>query len=164
MAMAWEESCGLSVANQLKNAFVEDHRKLTRAYRDIQNELESGNIQNAKRIAEELDQIAGPHIEFEERYLYPIVRKYRGDSYANNLYEEHGAILATIQELKSAESCSDWEQSRWLEGISEGLNHAVTCGTLLSHLATLPVEEQEDLLEKLLWLRENGVAWSQLKS
>ena len=148
--------------NQLTQAFVDDHQKLTRGYADARQAVESDDLTAAKRIAEQLDQPAGPHIAFEEQFLYPIVRSARGDSYASKLYHEHQLILKTLVELQSAASMDELHKSRWLVGLQEGLEHAATCGTLLSHLQTLPDAEQTQLLEELRSLRKQPIRWSEL--
>ncbi len=153
----------MSTENRLKRAFVEDHRKLTRGYRDIRKALQADAVETAKQLADDLDRMAGPHIEFEERYLYPVVEEHRGESYAANLYSEHSMILQAIRGLKEAQTASEEQKSQWLRGMDEGLRHAATCGTLLSYLVTLPEQEQDRLLAHLERLRNRGCRWSELR-
>jgi len=147
---------------QLAQAFVDDHQKLTRGYSDARQAVASDDLTSAKRIADQLDQLAGPHIAFEERFLYPIVRSARGDTYASKLYHEHRLILKTLVELQAAASMDEMHKSRWLVGLQEGLEHAATCGTLLSHLQTLPETDQTQLLEDLRSLQQQPIRWSEL--
>ena len=52
--------------SELGEAFVEDHQHLTRGLNHLLEALRNENFQEAAWIAEELDTIAGPHIQFEE--------------------------------------------------------------------------------------------------
>ena len=65
----------------LRDAFVEDHRTLTRGLSRMLKLVEDGDYDEAARVAKELDRDAGPHIEFEEKSFYPEVRKTRGRDY-----------------------------------------------------------------------------------
>lgn len=155
----------VSNTDSLKNLnaeFVEDHRKLIRGYRDARVAIEANDREAAQVIAERLDREAGAHIEFEERFLYPIVAAARGEDYASRLYQEHNATLQTLIELQAASSMDEAARLRWLAGLQEGLEHAATCGTLLSHLETLPEERQAELLDSLRSLRSRKSRWSEL--
>lgn len=158
-----DETHSTSGWKQLAQAFVDDHQTLTRGYSAAHQAVESGDLTSAKRIADELDQLAGSHIAFEERFLYPIVRTARGDTYASKLYHEHRLILKTLVELQAAASMDETHKSRWLAGLQEGLEHAATCGTLLSHLQTLPEAEQTQLLKDLRSLQQQPIRWSELE-
>jgi hypothetical protein len=46
--------------------------------------------------------------------------------------------------------------------LQTGLDHAVTCGTLLSHLTVLDEEQQRHLLCDLQRFRAEGPRWTQL--
>lgn len=149
--------------HELENAFIEDHQKLSRGYWNIIDAIQAGNFDKARTLAEELDRVAGPHIEFEEKYLYPEVRQSRGDDYTDNLYSEHSDTIETLIELQSVDNAPSATQTqRWLAGMQRGLDHAASCGTLLSHLDVLDPTRQKSLLEKLIELRQSGKRWSQL--
>jgi hypothetical protein len=49
-----------------------------------------------------------------------------------------------------------------IEGLDTMLDHAVGCGTLLSHLDGLPEAGKKELLDQLLELRRRGVRWTEL--
>ena len=83
----------------LSEAFVEDHRHLTQGLSDILQALRDDNLEEAVRMAEDLDQVAGPHMEFEEEILYPEVRKSRGSDYVSRLYREHQVALEAVKAL-----------------------------------------------------------------
>ncbi|MEM9587516.1 MAG: hemerythrin domain-containing protein [Planctomycetota bacterium] len=151
--------------DQLKHRFVDDHRLMTRAYRDLIKSLDEEDFERVAQLADELDRHAGPHIEFEESHLYPRVRESRGDRYADTMYQQHGEILETIRELCDADFSvkpTANQVHRWQIGLQEGIDHAVTCGTLLSHLQALDPSVQEELLEESKRLRRRGRRWSEL--
>ncbi|MCA9193533.1 MAG: hemerythrin domain-containing protein [Planctomycetales bacterium] len=149
--------------DELTQEFVSDHRKMTRGYRDVKAAVEAGDFLLAKRLVEELDHHCGPHIEFEERFFYPVVRQRQGSDYAEKLTLEHDAVLAAIREILAAENMSGSQRADWISKMDEGLSHAATCGTLLSHLTTLSDSDQRSLLKKLKELRDNGHRWTELK-
>ena len=149
--------------NTLKEEFVHDHRQLTRGYLAIAKALKNDNLAKAKSLAEELDKVAGPHIQFEELHLYPRVAENRGDSYAAKLYGEHNEILEAIQKLLQCRELSSVKQQELAHGMQIGLEHAATCGTLLSQLTALPSPVQMQLLEEYQKLKVAGKRWTQLQ-
>ncbi len=156
-----------STWKQLQQAFVDDHQALTRGYRDLENAIESRDFATATKLAGELDKRAGPHIEFEERFLYPEVESVRGRPYSSRLYREHEAILGVLVELQAiipGQPPSNEDVARWKEGLRQGMDHAATCGTLLSHLESQAPKQLEQLLGSLKELRSLGHRWSELKS
>lgn len=149
----------------LAKAFVEDHRHLTRGFRDLMQCLRREDWVGARDAAETLDRLGGPHIEFEERYLYPRVRQLRGDGFADALYDEHEVgrqAIATLLMLGAGDALSADQRDRLLAESQIAYDHAVACGALLSHLTVLPPEEQRRLAERLTELREKGRRWTRL--
>jgi hypothetical protein len=155
-----------SIWEQLQTANVDDHRTMTQGYVELLEAIQSRDLASASRIAAELDELAGPHIEFEEQCLYPEVKKIRGDSYTSRLYDEHDEVLSALVEFKSLspESTPDSGRvTRWAEQIQHGLDHAAACGSLLSHLQALSTPLQQQHLESLERLRKQGHRWSDLQ-
>ncbi len=149
--------------NRLKEAFAEDHRKLTRGFRDAVAALEKGDLPTARTLADELDKVAGPHIEFEESCLYPAVAENRGEGYTAKLYDEHSKMMKALTELQSASEMSENQRISWLASMKEGLDHAISCGTLLSYLVSLPDGKQDELYRRLEQFRsQQPRRWSQL--
>lgn len=147
----------------LSDAFLEDHQHLTRGLSAALEALESDDLQAAVEIAEELDQRAGPHIRFEEEHFYPKVAERRGQAYVAQLFREHEAGRVALRALLAgghARELSSDEKRRIQKGLREALDHAVSCGTLLSHVTTLEQGEQQRLLKTLLQLRETGGRWT----
>lgn len=150
---------------QLQRAFVEDHRTLTRGYARLLNMLDEHNFADAAKEAKQLDELAGPHIAFEETFLYLKVGESRGEEYTGKLYEEHSEILGAllqIRELAPDADLTDVQIADLKERLHHGLDHAAACGSLLSHLKGMREQEQGKALQKLIEFRENGRPWSQL--
>lgn len=149
----------------LSEAFVEDHRHLTQGLSDILQALRDDNLEEAVRMAEDLDRVAGPHMEFEEEILYPEVRKSRGSDYVSRLYREHQVALEAVKALISQhhqERIESQLKEKILQGLKTGLDHAISCGTLLSHVTSLDQKRQDEMLTRLLDLRRIGHRWSEL--
>lgn len=146
----------------LNEEFTRDHRKLTQGFLAVAKAIENDKLEEARALADELDQVAGPHIAFEEEFLYPRVSEVRGQPYASKLYDEHAEILKAIQELQQGQEMSANKRKQLLVSMQVGLEHAATCGTLLSHLAALPSQTQTHLLEEYLKLKHSGKRWTQL--
>ena len=151
--------------SSLATAFVDDHRQLTRSLKQLKDTLGRHDLSEAKRIAEELDRAAGPHILFEEVFLYPEVARARGRDYIDRLYEEHRAgrdLLTRILRSDSRRRLGDEEQARLLQQAEMMLDHAVSCGTLLSHLTTLDQTTQKEYFAALLALRQQAKRWTEI--
>ncbi len=151
-------------SSSLRDAFVEDHRHLTRGLNRLLKALRGGEMGEAKRIAAELDRVAGPHVQFEEEVLYPEISRTRGSEFTGKLYDEHSQALRAIRTLLKAngESLPEAARRQLIADAQTGLDHAVSCGTLLSHVTTLPEPLQDRLLGRLLELRREGRRWSEL--
>ena len=152
-----------SPPRSLAEAFLEDHQHLTRGLSGTLTALEEGDLATAISTANELDRQAGPHIRFEEEFFYPEVARSRGSGYVSQLFREHDAgrraVLALVDHSPGRQLTQD-EESRIRAGLREALDHAVSCGTLLSHVTTLDGQKQERLLKTLLRLRNEGGRWT----
>lgn len=156
-----------TASKRLQRAFIDDHRTLLRGYTQLIQTLETRDFVRVAEEACRLDRLAGPHIAFEERFLYPKVRESRGESYASKLYNDHVVILETLIELQNLESDSELTNADLTvltQRLRRGLDHAVACGSLLSQLQTLSDSEQAKALEQLDQLRAQAIPWSELKT
>ncbi len=147
----------------LSDAFLEDHQHLTRGLSATLDALEKDDLPGAVRLADELDRRAGPHIEFEEEVFYPEVAKSRGPDYVAQLHREHDSGRVAINRLlgnRTRERLEPEERTRIVAGLHEALDHAVSCGTLLSHVTTLDPARQQEVLEQLLSYRRKGHRWT----
>lgn len=148
----------------LADEFVRDHKDTTRALVSLQSALAGGTDDAVRSAAEQLDRIAGPHIAFEEAVLYPLVAESRGESFEQELLDEHDEVLQALREINdspSPMSADEATRKKWLAQLRTGLDHVETCGTLLSHLTALPDERRAHLLSELLRLRAEGPRWTE---
>jgi hypothetical protein len=155
----------LMQSNELRDAFIEDHQKMTKGLTELIRLVEADEMDRAARKARELDAVIGPHIEFEERRFYPQVQKSRGEDYVRNLYDEHQAGAEAIRALIAIDDPAgihDAARKRILEQLRTALDHAFSCGTLLSHVTSLPDSDQAELLDDLKRYRREAHVWSEL--
>ena len=153
--------------NPLHEAFLEDHRQLTRGLARIRQALLDGDVGGAARMAEALDHQVGPHMEFEETVFYPELRKKLGSEFVDQLYHEHDigrSALEALIELGPSGSLAEARRRELAQNVNTALEHAKSCGTLLSHLDYLTEEERATMLEQLLAARERGRPWTQIES
>lgn len=149
----------------LEQAFVGDHREMTQHFSRLLQALQNHDDSSAVQLADQLDQLAGPHIQFEEHYLYPEVARHRGEEYTRRLYEEHRAArqaLRLLLEHKDTPHLTPEERSRLLELVQVGLDHAISCGTLASHLTALDPAHKAELLARLKQFRQESKRWCEL--
>lgn len=149
--------------NPLGKAFTEDHRHLTRGFWKLKKVLEAGDMKQAREIARDIDECVGPHIEFEETLFYPALRQVLGDQFVDQLYREHtigkGVIMEIIESGPEQELSGSTRKELVLQ-TRKMLDHAISCGTLLSHLEALDPERQKEFLQMLEAIRARGAAWS----
>jgi hypothetical protein len=146
----------------LVEAFLDDHKRMTRLIARLHEALGQEDAGVVRALAEELDRVAGPHIEFEEQVLYPLVARERDAAYARQLYAEHSAVRDALAQLLAKERLDEAEAARLKAGIGVGLEHAASCGTLVSHLGALPEKEQEQALATLVELQRKARNWTDL--
>ena len=146
-------------------AFLEDHRQLMRGLNRLRETLERGDVSAAVEMAKQIDRTVGAHIEFEEEVLYPKVAESETREFVRQLYDEHHPGLRAVEHLRnrSAEKAlAPDEQARLVADIRTMVEHAASCGTLLSHLTALDSDRQSVILERLMELRDQGHRWSAL--
>jgi hypothetical protein len=151
-------------ATDLEAEFVADHRVMTQSISQLLDALRSGRDTDAMRIADDLDRLAGPHIAFEEAVLYPEVARRKDRAFAESLYSEHGIALRGLREVLSHRdsAISSVQREQIIQDLQVGLEHAISCGTLLSHLTVLDAETQQRYLEQLREFQQRGGRWTAL--
>ncbi len=152
-------------ATPLGHAFIEDHRHLMRGLLGLKRALQRDDLREARRIGEELDHVAGPHIQFEEEVFYPEVVRSHGGEYTDQLYEEHRIgrqLLERLRDYKDTDRLEPAEQASLVEQSQATLNHTISCGSLLSFITTLDESRQEELLAMLVDLRRQPTRWTEL--
>lgn len=139
--------------------FRNDHRFVLRTLVDLRKAIDAGEFSRALELVEALDKAAGPHMEFEERFLYPSLEPLIGGERVRALVSDHkGAaeMLYKAKEILSKATPSESEISFLQEFVQEFLKHASDCeGTALLAEA-LPEEKVNEFGEQLIALRSKG--------
>lgn len=150
--------------NQLEREFVSDHQNATHALKSLILAVSAGDAVLSRQQAKELDAVAGPHIAFEEACLYPLVAQSRGKKYEAQLRSEHHEVVNAVAEIRNADwsTVSPEQKQQWLQHLQVGMDHIVTCGTLLSHLTGLDDDTHRKLLDKLQQFKNDKVLWTEL--
>jgi hemerythrin-like domain-containing protein len=150
----------------LHEAFLTDHRVLTRGLQQIREALEQGAVSEASALARDLDSRVGPHMEFEETVLYPRLVQPLGKAFVRQLYREHSEGREAIRQLivltGGSDSLATAQRKALIAHMDAILEHVLSCGTLLSHLDCLPQTEQRSMLERLEALSGQGHKWTDL--
>ena len=150
---------------ELVNTFVEEHQVLMRGLATVLQKVKAGKMAEARTLADKLDQEVGPHIQFEEEVLYPQVGRVRGEVFEQKLRDEHMIVEQAIKQLIAADR-SDQNLSELRAELVEALNvaveHAESCGTLISHLEALSPAVQQQALKRQRQFRAGGVRWTEL--
>jgi hypothetical protein len=149
--------------SELREQFLDDHRVLTRGIDALRKAVADRDFATARRLADDLDRAVGAHIEFEERYLYPSLEPFLGHDVVRNLYDEHRAGRAAIDSLRSASAEGRLDYSVLDAQLRTMAEHALTCGTLTSHVESLDEETRRDLLRRLRELRATTRRWTELQ-
>ena len=149
----------------LAAAFTEDHRHFTRGLSRLLKALEDDDLAAAVELADDLDRVVGPHIEFEEEVFYPEVARARGGDYVRQLYLEHrigqNALRALLAHRTDA-ALAPRERDDLIAQLRTAQDHALSCGTLLSHITCQGPEAQQRMLEQRNEMLERGHRWTQL--
>ena len=155
----------MQAKNSLKREFIKDHQKLTRGFAQIIKAVKDCKWSDATAAAKKLNREGGPHIAFEEDVLYPRVAQSRSERSVRHLYEEHQDAIAAIQFLSTHSEGADIAPDTKVELVNKlqtSLDHAVSCGTLLSYLTVLDESVQDELLAKLEQHRAEGKSMTDL--
>ncbi|TWT79623.1 hypothetical protein CA13_10270 [Planctomycetes bacterium CA13] len=158
MSSSWE---------QLERTCIEDHREIKRGYRELLSLIEKRDFVSAAVVANRLDKRAGPHIEFEEMYVFPEVHEAHGSAYVEEIFDERRRLIEVIDELKTLTPQSNPTQDQleeWTLLLERGLERARSSGSLLVHLQVHSMEQQQEQLDVLRKLKEQGHRWSELAS
>lgn len=153
------------MTNALQVAFAEDHRVLIRGLAEVRDALQDQDTRRAKKAADDLDQKVGSHMRFEEIIFYPRLKKTLGSEFVSNLYREHATgrrAIADLLQLKAGEKLSPEHRQQLLDSIDVTLDHALSCGTLMSQADRLGETEQHALLATLKEMRADEPRWTQI--
>jgi hypothetical protein len=152
-------------SSSLRNEFLSDHRRLTQGLARIQQALQANNLALARRVAHEVDRLAGPHVEFEEQVLYPELARVFGRHFVQQLHHEHEVGKQALRALVTqgeADLLDSSERAEILREVGAAMEHAFSCGTLLSHVDALEPADQARMLAQLDEIRTRGRRWTNL--
>ncbi|MBK6285392.1 MAG: hemerythrin domain-containing protein [Draconibacterium sp.] len=83
----------------MKDFFTEfrnDHRQIRDLIMNLIRAFIQNDILKAEKLLFILNEIAGPHFQFEEEVLYPELIAVYGPEYINKLYIDHDLIIARV--------------------------------------------------------------------
>jgi len=125
----------------------------------LRKAVEARDVASARQLVEALDAAAGPHMEFEERYLYPSLIPLLGEERVKSLISDHqGAaeMLLKAKQVLSRRTLTNEDVEFLQEFVRSFLQHASDCeGTALLAEA-LSQEQIEQFGEQLITLRSTG--------
>ncbi len=147
----------------LLRAFQEDHARLGDGFFRLSERLRANDPDGARAVARELDELAGPHIGFEEEDFYPRLVPILGSADVDRLRAEHDLALDTIRMLlEDAGAFDEAQRAELLRGSEQMESHIAECGELFQALAQMPLEEQADLRARLMEWRRRRPHWTEL--
>ena len=145
----------------LVREFLADHQKMSKLMLHTLVSLEEGNLKAARKSAEALNEVGGPHIAYEEAELYPRISGEKLISATTrDMYDEHREAVTALKTLLDNPEPNEKIKQEIMDGLRTGIHHAEHCGSLISLLAALPEPEQNESLTKLLAFREQGRKWT----
>ena len=154
----------IRMADALRVAFQRDHQRLMRGLQALRGAVQAGEHERAAEISERLDREVGPHIEFEESVYYPSLMPVLGRRFVERLYGEHAAGQRLLREVIGGGGLSAQRRDRLLRRIDAVMEHALSCGTLLSHLDRLTPQRRGEFYRQLEDCRRRGQRWTQLRN
>lgn len=152
-------------SSSLRAAFLDDHRRLTRGLLRLLEALKENDPAAARAAADELDEVAGPHMEFEETIFYPTLEQLLGSDFVDRLSHEHALgqdAVRTVLRRNADAPFPESERRMLVERMETALEHALSCGSLLSHLDNLDECTTRKMHEQLLELRAQKRRWTSL--
>jgi hypothetical protein len=156
----------IHTSSPLRDAFLDDHKHLTRGLTRTLEALRSGDDARAIESADTMDLAVGPHMEFEETVFYPELAEILGEPFVEHLEIEHDIGKRAVQTILShagGEPLVGEERKSVIASLDTMLDHAMSCGTLMSHLDGLPRARKKKLLDRLLELRKRGLRWTEFE-
>ena len=152
-----------AIRDEIEQAFLEDHRQLIGGLTRIADALAAGDLDAAVRAADDVDRKVGPHMLFEEEEYYPRLRARLGSEFVERLYHEHDEGREGVAWLLAGDATrlDGRMRAEIAAKVGTALEHALSCGSLLSHLDDFDEAEQRRLLERLKALRNRSVRWTE---
>ena len=144
--------------------FHDDHQKVVSALFELRQSITERDIPRVRKILGAAEDLVGPHFKFEELYLYPALEPFLGEAYGKRLLNEHDGIFRSVRKIAQLAQSDAWNNAQYesamanLELIYE---HPISCDGLSLWIERLPLNEREDLLQKMLDIRKQGTKLSE---
>jgi len=144
--------------------FHSDHQKVVGALCELRQSIVKRNIPQVRTILGAAEKLVGPHFKFEELHLYPALEPFLGESYTKKLYNEHDGVFRSIRRIAQLAQKDSWSESEHqsaatnLELIYE---HPIACDGLGLWMERLEEGKQQQLLEKMQEVRQQGTLLSE---
>lgn len=135
--------------------FSEDHEKTMEKLNKISDATDKRNVARIRELAEELDELLGPHFLFEEDHLYPATEKFLGEDRVEELMEAHGPVAPALAELKELEELSPKDAERIRDDLTTFYVHVSDCEGTTVIVDSLPDERKKELARKLIDYRDS---------
>ncbi len=154
----------LNVDSPLILEFLKDHQQFARLLLQISKLLDQGQIEEARNRARELDELAGPHIAYEEAELYPRLASLgEREVTEETLVDQHHDALQALRMLIDHDSANPQQLEAIQVGFRHALEHVEHCGSLISLMSQLDEDQQAASLSELKRLRDHGPKWTDYK-
>lgn len=148
----------------LIDEFHSDHQKVVGALLQLREAIEASDLARVRSILSGAEDLVGPHFKFEELHLYPALERFLGESYVKRLLNEHDGVFRSVRRIALLAQRDTWSEADCrsaqanLELIYE---HPVSCDGLTLWMERLPPQEQQQLLQKMQEVRQQGTRLSQ---
>lgn len=98
----------LDTQSPLIAEFLKDHQQFSRLLYEITRLLKQEKVEEARQRAGELNQLAGPHIAYEEAELYPRLSMLGETSVKETLLvDQHHEALDSVRQLLESDPIDD---------------------------------------------------------
>lgn len=147
----------------LIHEFHSDHQKVVNALLELRQAVAARDILRVRSILNAAEDLMGPHFKFEERYLYPTLQRFLGESYVKRLLNEHDGVFRSIRWIARLAQKDNWEEAD-VQSAQANVDliyeHPISCDGLSLWMERLSPEEQQELLAKMHKVRQAGTRLS----
>ncbi len=144
--------------------FHSDHQKVVAALFDLRRAISARDIPRVRAILGAAEGLVGPHFKFEERYLYPALEPFLGETYTKKLYNEHDGVFRSVRriaQLAKLDSWSEAEHQSALANLELIYEHPIACDGLSLWMERFTDTQQTDLHQKMQEVRRQGTTLSE---
>lgn len=149
-----------SVEERVIETFQEEHRRTRDKCLELSDAIENGDLDHAERLVAEINQAAGPHFQYEEAALYPVLILFFGEEKVKELVAEHDEAIEaaeTLAELTSKDSLTEEERQEALRALPDIMVHVSDCDGLTVYLEKAETDVFETIEESMEEANEQGL-------